>query len=293
MNTKKITILILIIFIVLVTIFSSAYLFSDDRVVSKRTQSFPTQKTEIVNVDSYINAIEKHGTMWGYGRPFYAVSNSNAKCWTLDEEGAVLFATEYDSFDNQFTDSILIHPEFVFPNIENDKIDKVYLAQKSFYQQMEYDYNLEQDIWKDGTSKLLDLTELEKSQLQECMSTDKAVTLPCSLDDKGWKITDSKENKYLLGEENFVYVWFFRIYFNDNKTVYSEHFALCKDQQAKYYMIKKSEADNYSAKNITLIILLDSIQEKIQIQFGNTDFGTNTLLSVGRVLNDLNTSIWR
>ena len=285
MNKKRFVVFICVMLIFFMLIVSIAYAYSDIRLISLRTKSFPTQQTEIEDFNFYINAIETNGQNWGYGYPTLMVKNSPEPCWTLDTKGLILFTTEYDSFNREFIDSILVHPDFCYPNVETSDITKIHLSEKSFYQQIEY--NDKSYEWEDGLTLSLELTNTEKLELKQICFGNRKEYLSCLYSDTSWLI---ENGNYLLGENKHMYVWYIRFYFDNRTDVFSEHFVLCKDNQNIYYIVEK---DNASYTNeIKLIILPDSIQEKIRLLFENVDFHTEFGLNVSDVGAGITTSVW-
>ena len=135
---KKLKILI-IVFLVLVLVFISLSILSAKQEAEKMqryTNSLPQETisseiTDNVNLQNYSVLLydSKFGnTEWGISAPTKKLEVNNF-IWLAANNENVLYDFNYDSWNNCFECEVLIHKDFIFPNLCEDKISKIVLAE--------------------------------------------------------------------------------------------------------------------------------------------------------------------
>lgn len=249
---------IIIVFLVLVLIFISFSVFSGKKEIErmqKYTNSLPqeTISSELANnidLQNYSTLLygSKFGNIeWGISTPTKKLGK-NEFIWLAADDEKILYAFNYDSWNNCFECDVLVHKDFIFPNLDEDKISKIVLTETKHNYEWSYSpleaYDDEPTYNPSTNDFVLQLSEKTFEELRDLVfgEYEKEYKIHISDDGKYWKSTNS--NTLLLSDnfkeyENIEIVssWSMNWYFEGNEAIYYNNYLLGYDEKGTFYVI--------------------------------------------------------
>lgn len=249
---------IIIVFLVLVLIFLSFSVFYRKKEIERiqmYTNSLPqeTISSELANnidLQNYSTLLydSKFGnTEWGISAPTKKMGKNNY-IWLAANDEKVLYDFNYDSWNKCFECNVLVHKDFVFPNLDKDEISKIVLTETKHNYEWSYSpldtYEDEPSYNPRTNDFVLQLSEKTFNELRNLIfgEYEKEYKIHISDDGKYWK--SANFNVSLLSD-NFreyknietVSSWSMNWYFEGNDSIYYNNYLLGYDEDETFYVI--------------------------------------------------------
>lgn len=254
---KKLRILI-IVFLVLLLLLVSFIVFFEKKEIERMqnyTHSLPQETVQLElanNIDLQNYSTLLYGsnfgnTEWGISAPTKKLKKNNF-VWLAANNENVLYDFYYDSWNNCFECDVLVHKDFIFPNLCEDKISKIVLTETTHNYEWNYsplDAYEDEPIYNPSMNNLV--IQLSKKTFDELRDLvfgeyEKKYEIHISDDGKYWQSTNS--NALLLSDSfkeykniEIVSSWSMNWYFEGNEAIYYNNYLLGYDEKETFYVV--------------------------------------------------------
>lgn len=247
-----------IVFLALIIIFVSFSVFSAKQEVEKmqnHTNSLPQETVsselansiDLKNYSTLLYGSNFGNTEWGISAPTKKLGRNNF-IWLAANDEKVLYDFNYDSWNNCFECDVLVHKDFIFPNLCEDKISKIILTETKHNYEWSYSpldaYEDEPTYSPNKNDVVLQLPEKTFDELRDLVfgEYEKKYEIHISDDGKYWQSTNS--NALLLSDSfkeykdiEIVSSWSMNWYFEGNEAIYYNNYLLGYDEKETFHVI--------------------------------------------------------
>lgn len=281
---RRITLAVVALFVLLTVIVVAWFSLKPTYLLHVKTKALPKNTVTVENIEQYKPL---SGMAWGFSAPTARVENTtDCAGWQLGgQDSPFVYTVYYDSYNNAYKEAVSAKPDFAFPDLFSAKLEKLELAQASFYSRSAYHMESGGYDWSDGKVLPCAFSQNTLDALQDFLQSP---TRAESSYQQGFFVTLPEGRAQLLGDNDDIFGWYLRLSFTDAPYCYNEQYLLCADTQKHFYILEKSNLPT-KGRAAEVYVLPEALNAQFGEVFRTEPFGENPttfFLPVGKARSD-------